>query len=168
MHPHRDKTMAATTTTTYENSPAWRKQMAFLPPELHLTPETMPTESTWAYKGHAVHVDSCGDPVTSPITLIMLHGTWVWVGGSWQIFPNSNPPTVFCVLCPRFLYHHIHISSSPPLPPSFPSYRRRDQRPATVPARWRASRASPQLPLPRLGLPRVRHDESRAESQVHL
>lgn len=63
------------TTTTYENSPAWRKQMAFLPAELQLTTETMPSESTWAYKGHAVHVDSCGDPATSPITLIMLHGT---------------------------------------------------------------------------------------------
>jgi hypothetical protein len=68
-----------TATTTYENSPAWRKQMAFLPAELHLiTAETMPSESTWDYKGHAVHVDSCGDPATSPITLIMLHGTCVW------------------------------------------------------------------------------------------
>lgn len=67
--------MAATTaTTTYENSPAWRKQMNFLPAELHLTAETMPSESTWTYKGHAVHVDSCGDSASSPVTLIMLHG----------------------------------------------------------------------------------------------
>ena len=69
-------TTATTATTSYENHPAWRKQMACLPEALHLsTPEAMPSESTWAYKGHAVHVDSCGDPATSPVTLILVHGT---------------------------------------------------------------------------------------------
>ncbi|TFJ88443.1 hypothetical protein NSK_000017 [Nannochloropsis salina CCMP1776] len=49
--------------------------MTFLPGNMQLTkPEDMPKEKTWRYKGHAVHVDSCGTPVGSPVTLVLLHG----------------------------------------------------------------------------------------------
>lgn len=91
--------MAATTaTTTYENSPAWRKQMNFLPAELHLTAETMPSESTWTYKGHAVHVDSCGDSASSPVTLIMLHGMYIWMRSSGKIL-TAMVPAFICLPC---------------------------------------------------------------------
>lgn len=67
-----------TMATSYANLPAWRNQMTFLPGNMQLTkPEDMPKEKTWRYKGHAVHVDSCGTPVGSPVTLVLLHGT-VW------------------------------------------------------------------------------------------
>jgi hypothetical protein len=66
------------TTTSYAGESAWRRQMAFLPPELHWAEPDNPgsvglQEATFPWRGHSVHMDRF-DVAESPVQLILLHG----------------------------------------------------------------------------------------------
>jgi len=72
----------------YENQLAWREIQAYLPESLHLTDGDLPTEESWSWNGHEVHLDCYRNPEASH-RLILLHG--VGTNGRQMSMIVGNP-----------------------------------------------------------------------------
>src|SRR4029079_4983717 len=60
-------------TLTYAHETTWRRYQTFFPEGMRCTPESMPTEEYWQWRGLQVHLDRLAVP-TSPVKVIVLHG----------------------------------------------------------------------------------------------
>lgn len=63
--------------TYLHDASSWRDYQPFLPADIRLTPDTLPTESRWPFRGLSVHVDRYEAAASAP-TVIVCHG-----GGSY-------------------------------------------------------------------------------------
>ena len=58
---------------TYDDHPRWRRYQPFFPLGMRCTPEIMPREEYWSWRGLDVHIDRMAAP-ESPVKVIVLHG----------------------------------------------------------------------------------------------
>ncbi len=58
---------------SYENQNNWKEIQGFLPKEYQLTPETMPVEEYWDWKGNKIHLDIYRNP-DAKAKVILFHG----------------------------------------------------------------------------------------------
>lgn len=58
---------------TYESNQMWQKQQAYLPEYLRFNDKYQPSEGTWEWNGHKIHIDYFKND-TAPAKLILLHG----------------------------------------------------------------------------------------------
>lgn len=61
------------TLPTYETHPTWRRYQPHFPEAMRCTPDSMPREEYWRWRGLDVHLDRF-DPANAPLKLIVLHG----------------------------------------------------------------------------------------------
>ena len=58
---------------TYATVPQWREYQRFFPPAMRCTPESMPSESRWHWRGLDIHLDRF-EVATAPVKVVVLHG----------------------------------------------------------------------------------------------
>ncbi len=58
---------------SYDDFPLWRRYQPYFPEEMRCTPETMPSEEWWSWRGLDVHLDRTEAKGTE-LKLIVLHG----------------------------------------------------------------------------------------------
>lgn len=61
------------TLSTYATHPAWQDYQAHFPEALRCTPDSLPTEEHWRWRGLDVHLDRLAMP-DAPAKIIVLHG----------------------------------------------------------------------------------------------
>ncbi|WP_338467390.1 alpha/beta hydrolase [Novosphingobium sp. ZN18A2] len=61
------------TETTYRNQPAWSRIQSHLPERYRFAEADLPTEETWNWRGHRIHLDRYYRP-DAPARVVLFHG----------------------------------------------------------------------------------------------